>query len=147
MSDVDSTPVVRTGKGKREKPAKPHKDWPLFPHGSGQWAKKIWGRMHYFGRWEEPEKAMELWLHQKDDLLARRTPSPLNTDALTVKRLCDLFLESKEAKVATGERSQRTWDDYHTTALEVAKQLGRNIPVENLRPDDFKRLRTYFARA
>lgn len=40
------------------KPTKPYTDFPLTANGNGQWSKKIDGRVHYFGRWDDPVAAL-----------------------------------------------------------------------------------------
>jgi hypothetical protein len=46
---------------------KPRKDFPLFPHARGYWAKKVRGRFCYFGKVADDPKgeaALHLWLDQ-----------------------------------------------------------------------------------
>src|SRR5215469_13077732 len=90
------------------KPAKPSLDFPLFPHAAGVWAKKIRGKLHYFGPWADPDAAQKKYLEQKDDLHAGRKPRE-DTEGLTVKELCNRFLNGKQELVGGGELSPRTW--------------------------------------
>jgi integrase len=144
-SSSASTPATTPAKKKPVKPSKPYKDFPLFPHDGRQWAKKVRGKLHYFGSWDNPMAARDKWLREKDDLLAGRTPRAHDPNATTVKQLCDLFCESREAKVDTGEITRRHFDDLKKTAILVAKHLGKSASVEQLRPDDFRKLRAKFA--
>ena len=131
----------------KSKPAKPHPDFPLFAHAGGVWAKKIRGRLHYFGAWSDPQAALEKWLREKDYLLAgRKPPAEIDPDALTVRRLCNLFLESRERRVESGELSPITLADYIGIAKHVVEHFGKDAIVEHLAPSDFAAFRAKLAK-
>jgi integrase len=117
------------------KPRKPHPDFPLFPHATGQWAKKVRQRLHYFGKWADPEGALERWLEQKDDLLAGRTPRP-TTAGLAMRDLANRFLTAKKHLTETGEITVRT----------VIVTLGKDRLLTDLGGDDFDHLRRCLAK-
>src|SRR5262245_2876527 len=110
--------------GKPDKPQKPYADFPLFPHATRRWAKKIRGQLHYFGPWSDPIGALNKYLEQKDDLHAGRRPRAAG-DGLTVRELCNRFLTSKRHQLDTHELSPRTFADYHATCELVIRGFGR----------------------
>jgi integrase len=122
------------------KPQKPNPDFPLFPHATRRWAKKIRGQMHYFGPWEDPDGALARYLEQKDDLHAGRKPRP-STDGVTVKGAVNAFLAHKEDKMHAGELSIRTWAKYKEVTDLLINQFGKSRLVADLRPDDFTSLK------
>jgi integrase len=127
------------------KPAKPYPDFPLFPHATGYWAKKIRGKMYYFGPWANPDAALNKYLEQKDALHAGRKPREA-TEGVTVKELANHFLNQKKALVQSQELSPRTWTDYKEACDQVVSALGKQRLVADLDPDDFVTLRKKLAR-
>ena len=127
----------------RRKPEKPHPDFPLFPHATGRWAKKVRGKLVYFGKIEGDEKgqaAHDRWLDQKDDLLAGRRPRTKNDD-LTLEDLCNLFMERKEQLLNNGEIVQATFDDYHRSCERTLSVFGKRRLVVYMVAEDFATLR------
>jgi hypothetical protein len=93
------------------------KDFPLFVHKSGKhgrWCKKIHGRFHYFGS-VDPEStdhgaqvALELWLDQKDALLAGRVPR-VSPTGVTLRDLANRYMTSKGRLLESDEIVKRTF--------------------------------------
>lgn len=127
---------------------KPRPDFPLFPHATGRWAKKVKGNLCYFGKTaEDPqgEAALLLWLEQKDDLLAGRKPRP-KTDGLTVKELCNRFLTAKTQQRDSGEITGLTFNDYKRSCDRILAVFGSTRSVNDLASDDFESLRASIAK-
>jgi integrase len=128
--------------------------FPLFPHGAKdqpnrlRWAKKVRGRLHYFGKVEDDPKgeaALNLWLDQKDDLLAGRTPRT-KLRGLTVGELCHRFLQSKDDQLAAGEIGPLTRTDYKRTCDRLVNKFGKSRAVADLATEDFEALKASIAK-
>lgn len=125
------------------KPNKPYPEFPLFAHATGRWAKKIRGRFHYFGPWNDPNGALQKYLDEKEALHAGRKPREESAGA-TLKNLGDQFLSAKKALVASGELTQRSWDDYKAAFDHVVAKFGRSRLITDLDPEDFAQLKNRF---
>lgn len=138
------TNSISTTKKAKAKPfSKPRSDFPLFPHATGRWAKKVRGKLVYFGKCENDPKgeaALTLWLDQRDDLLAGRTPRTTG-EGLTVRDLCNRFLTAKTQQLETGEITNRTFADYKSTTDRIIRVFGKSRRVDDLASDDFEALR------
>src|SRR5207245_2134185 len=104
-----STKPPRTRKLQR--PAKPYPEFPLTPHPSGKWQKKIAGRIHYFGQWARRvggelvrvdgdgwEDALRDYNRHNEAIRLTGKKSLATGDALTVKDLCNEFLTAKDRR-------------------------------------------------
>jgi hypothetical protein len=140
MSEVHPTTSAVSGK-----PAKPTPDFPLFPHATGSWTKKIRGKLYYFGPWADPDAALDDHLRQKDALHAARKPRAA-AGMVTVKDVANAFLNHKQTLLRAGELSARTWEKYQTAAKLVMAHMGKGGRVAaDLDPEDFAGLRKRMA--
>jgi len=124
------------------KPDKPYPDFPLYAHGSGQWAKTIRGRKHYFGPWDNWKAALDEYVKHRDALYAGRAIGARGV--ADVRYLLNAFLTSKEVDAQNGVILQSTFQEYFRTCTRVAACLGKDTPVTTLGPRDFERLRQSF---
>src|SRR5215470_19854333 len=140
-----------------DRPKKPYPDFPLTPHPSGAWQKKIRGKIHYFGKWAHRvngklvriegdgwKEALEEYKAVADDLHAGRTPRAKN-DGLTVADLCNRFLTAKLRKRESGELGLRMFAEYKEITDLVVAAFGKTRLVEDLAADDFEALRARMA--
>ncbi|MCA9198386.1 MAG: tyrosine-type recombinase/integrase [Planctomycetales bacterium] len=130
-----------TGAAGKSKPKKPHPDFPLFAHANGQWAKKVRGKLRYFGPWNDPNKKIKKKKKQKDDLLAGREPR-IQAEGVTVNDMCNHYLTAREQDVRDRELSPRSFDDLLAECNRLVRFFGKDRLVADLMPDDFLALRS-----
>ncbi len=130
-------------KHKKAKPTKPSKSFPLTAHNNGQWCKKIRGKIHFFGTWENPQAALDAYLRVAANLHAGRQPRQpsLCGDDITVKNVCNNYLTYQQSKVEAGEISPQWFDDCSRTVRDFARFFGVGRIVDDIRPADFEQYR------
>src|SRR5262245_3182080 len=131
----------------RTKPAKPTPDFPLYPHASGRWAKKIRGQTHYFGKWDDPQAALTKYLAERETLERGDIVEPEAAEGLTVRALCAKFLAKKKELRDSGEISPFTFVDYADTVKLFIKVFRPGRLVDSLTPGDFDKLRAIISRS
>jgi integrase len=152
----------------RERPSKPTPDFPLFPHATRRWAKKIRGRFVFFGPWDDPYGALDRFLVQKDALLAGSAPPSSTRNGSgpatgppddngtpgavggapgpTVRDLVNQFLTAKQRRLDSGDMGRRSFSDYHYAAKRLIGSFGRERVVTSLSASDFGVFRAKMAK-
>lgn len=128
--------------------SKPHPDFPLYQHRSGQWAKRIGGKLKYFGSWRlDPDgtAAMLDFEHRLPWLLKGTEPPNREDGKTTVRHVLNVYLTRKKGRLASGEIAERTYKRYKATAETVRDFFGATTPSRSLVDDDFERLRKHLA--
>lgn len=112
------------------KPEKPYPEFPLFPHASGQWAKKIEGKTHYYGTWGDPMAALAKYQ---------------GAYGTTLVEVCGAFTKAKCLAHETGEICSTTLADYRRTCEWLVSFFGENVDANSLGPDMLVRYKEHMA--
>lgn len=152
---------TRKGGGKQpdrplKPPKKPYEEFPLSPHATGKWVKKIKGEFYYFGAWKRRENgeyvrvpgdgADEAYAEYKkvaDDLHAGREPQ--DGEGMRIRDLCNKFLKSKLLLLQSGDIGPRTFAEYRSTTDRLVQCFGKERLVDSLSDEDFEQLRAELA--
>ncbi len=126
-------------KEKPQKPKKPHKDYPLTPHATKRWCKKVRGKLYYFGSWGDPTGALQEYLKIKDQLQAGLDPrvNGCTKSKITTADVVNSFLERTDKRVQLGELSPLSFSDYKVVGSLIVDHFGRHREVHHIQPNDF----------
>jgi len=76
--------------------------FPLIHHSTGQYCKKIKGKIHYFGK--DKKQALERYLEQAAFLHNGKAKMFKTTNGnMTLKSLCNIYLQHQQVKATSAE--------------------------------------------
>ncbi len=150
---------ARSSRKTATRPEPPYDGFPLYAHPSGKWAKKILGKIHYFGRWGRMEQGRMVRLPyerswkdakaeydaHKDNLHAGRVRRNAADGALTLADLCNRFLTAKLRSVEAGELTRRSFQEYKSTTDRLIAEFGKTRLADDFTPEDFGPYRAVLA--
>jgi hypothetical protein len=114
--------------------------FPLTLHQTGQYCKKIKGKLYYFGT--DKKAALNRYLEQAAYLHAGKRPTPKSTEhSLSIKTLCNLYLDNQESRSAINEIQVRHYYDQTFLLKDFVKFMGPNRSVSEISTLDIQNYR------
>jgi len=105
--------------------------FPLTLHPTGQYCKKINGKIHYFGA--NKKQALERYLEQATYLHGgQNLAQKASNGSMTLKELCDLYLEYQHSKVLSGNLSARHHNDQISSLNRLMSFLGQGRKMKGI---------------
>ena len=122
--------------------------FPLTLHPTGQYCKKIRGKIHYFGT--DKKQALERYLSQASYLHGwEHTTTARSSGSMTLKELCDLYLSYQHARVIAGELTPRHYSDQTSSLGKLTSFLGKGRRIRGISTLDLqnykRRLQSMYA--
>ncbi len=111
--------------------------FPLTLHKTGQFCKKIRGRLYYFGKYKQ--KALELYLEQTSYLHLDKTNGVKNKGKdISLKTLSNLYLDYQHHQAQSGEITWRHVYDQTALLRSFARYIGSNRMVPDITTSDLQ---------
>jgi len=111
--------------------------FPLTLHKTGQFCKKIRGKMYYFG--SNKQQALERYLEMAGDLHSGRSmTSRVADNKVTLKDLCNLYLEHQESRVQAGDITERYFADQVKCLRGFATHIGPGCLISHIKTIDLQ---------
>jgi integrase len=105
--------------------------FPLTLHPTGQYCKKIRGKIRYFGT--DKKKALEKYLAQATYLHgAQSLVQKISNGKMTLKQLCDLYLRYQNSRVLVGDITAKHYNDLTYSLSRFMVFLGHGCRIENI---------------
>lgn len=120
--------------------------FPLTLHKTGQYCKKIKGKFYYFG--SDKQQALEHYLEQAAYLHKGKAVKPKSTgDSISLKTLCNLYLDHQESRAAVGEVKFRHVCDQTFILRNFVKFIGSNRLISEISTIDLQSYRRKLIKA
>ena len=105
--------------------------FPLTLHATGQYCKKIKGKIRYFGT--DKKKALEKYLAQATYLHgAQSLLQKASNGTMTLKQLCDLHLHYQHSRVLADNVTPKHYSDQIGSLNRLMSFLGQGCRIENI---------------
>ncbi|MBW7992218.1 MAG: phage integrase family protein [Planctomycetes bacterium] len=114
--------------------------FPLTLHSTGQYCKKIRGKLYYFGT--DKRKALERYLKEATDLHSGRvTHLRCVNGEMTLRSLCNFYLEHQLERVNVGDLTERYYADQVKSLRNFASHIGPSCWISSIRTIDLQNYR------
>ena len=115
--------------------------FPLTLHPTGQYCKKIKGKLCYFG--SNKQQALQRYLEQAPHLhLGKALNSSVAYDSISLKALCNLYLEHQHSRAEAGEIGAVQISDQTTVLRDFVRYIGPHCSVSDISTMDLQNYRS-----
>jgi integrase len=105
--------------------------FPLTLHPTGQYCKKIRGKIHYFGT--DRQEVLRRYYERASALHSGTGEAALLPDKLTLEGLCNLYLDHQLARAKASEIQERQYHEQKPRLRAFADLIGRGRLVAEIK--------------